>query len=598
MKSGNTIYFLFLITLVFLAGRCAKQSIPSGGPKDTRPPEIVKSNPESGTTDFKGKSIEVSFNEFVVLDRLNEKFMISPPTNIRPRIYLRGKNMFIEFQEDLKDSTTYTLYFQDAIRDLNENNPLTNYQFVFSTGHVIDSLSVTGNVLFAENLEPGNNILVLLHSELADSAPRKMLPEYLTMADNYGGFRINNIRDGTYRIYALSDNNNNKRYDGPEEAFAFYDSVVNINSLKNYLPIEQDTVTSNMDDTSAIKLKLINGRYKLFLFNALKKAHYLTSSDRKLPYKLTYTMSLPPDTMSFDFNIAERYDTPWLIEKNKTADTITIWLRDSTLYSEQQINSVVRYPFTDSAGLLVYKKDTILMRYIAPKLPRNRRPGTQYKVTTNIPRIGIKPNQQIVFSSETPFIAPDTSKIWFYDIVTAERIKTGYKFIKDSTNLTRYFFSPDIKLKEGGKYLIITDSAAFTDIYGHVSDSTGISISVRQANTFGHLTLNIHNSNSALIIQLLDQKEKILAERKLDEDGPADFPFLEAGTYRLRVIYDLNKDGKWTTGDFDQKIQPEPVSYFPKEMKIKLDWEYTEDWDVSVTHLKDHQLILKKETVR
>jgi uncharacterized protein (DUF2141 family) len=598
MKTGITLFFPVLIIIIFLTGNCAKQAVPTGGPRDSIPPEIVKSSPANGSTNFRSKEIEITFNEYAVLDKLNEKFMISPPTNTKPRIYLRGRNMFIEFQEALKDSTTYTLYFQDAIRDLNENNPLMNYQYVFSTGRVIDSLSVTGNVINAENLEPGQNILVLLHRELADSAPRKMLPEYLTMADKYGNFRINNLREGKYRLYALADNNNNKKYDGPDEAFAFYDSILNVNAIENYRPKKRDTLSVSRIDTSLKSTKVPEGRYKLFLFNAAKKARYLSSSGRNLPYKLSFILSLPPDTMKFDFNVAGSEDSPWLIEKNRAGDTITVWISDSTVYSSQQIKTIVRYPFTDSIGNPVSKTDTISLRYIAPKLPRNRKPEKQFKYTNNISRMGLKPGQQIIFSSETPFLPPDTSRIRFYEIEGSERTPVNYEFTDDSTSYTRYFFKPGIALKEGGKYLVIMDSSAFSDIYGNTSDSTGISFTVRQANTFGHLTMDIQNCSCPLIIQLLDQKEKFVAERKLTEDGLADFPFLEKGIYRIRAIYDLNNDGKWTTGDFDRKLQPEPVSYFSKEMEIKINWEYTEIWDVSTQHLKDQQLILMKETTR
>jgi Bacterial Ig-like domain len=238
----KTLKFVFLLlALALVLSYCAKQVAPSGGPKDETPPVIVKSIPVSGITNFKEKEIEIEFNEYVQLDKLNEKFMMSPPANEKPDIYLRGKSLFIKFNEDLKDSTTYTLYFADAVKDLNEGNPIENFQFVFATGSVIDSLSVTGNVLQSENLDPGKNVLVVLHSVLADSAPRKILPDYITLADINGGFRINNVKEGKYRMYALIDNNSNKKYDLADEVFAFLDTIADINHFKNWLPIPKDT---------------------------------------------------------------------------------------------------------------------------------------------------------------------------------------------------------------------------------------------------------------------------------------------------------------------------------------------------------------------
>ena len=146
------VFFLFQL-LIILISACAKISSPSGGPRDRLPPVVVKSIPVNGAKNFKGKSIAITFDEYVVLDNINEKFMVSPPMKKKPRVFIKGKSVNVEFDEKLKDSTTYTFYFQDAIRDLNEGNILENYQFVFSTGPVIDSLSVTGNVYNAFNLE-------------------------------------------------------------------------------------------------------------------------------------------------------------------------------------------------------------------------------------------------------------------------------------------------------------------------------------------------------------------------------------------------------------------------------------------------------------
>jgi len=580
--------------IIYIIGSCAKQASPTGGPKDTEPPKVVKSIPLNSTVNFKGKNITITFDEYIVLDKMNEKFMISPPMKVKPTISLRGKSLFVEFQEALKDSTTYTLYFQDAIRDLNEGNPLYNFQFVFSTGKVIDSLSVTGNVVNSYNLEAEKNILILMHSQLADSAPGKMLPDYLTQSDINGGFRLNNIKEGKYRLYALQDNNNNKKYDLADEIFAFMDSVAVVVPEKNYLPVKKIVDTVKTDNKKTAEIPLINGEYKLYLFTSPKKTHYLTSSGRKKPYQLTYTLSLPPDTSKFELNITDSVKKDFFIENNLSGDTITVWLRDSSLYSRQQINTIISYPFTDSAGVLVYRKDTIPMRFTAPRATKGKTVKNPYKYTTNILNNYLKPGQHIIISAETPFRLPDTSRIKLYEIEAKTKKRIQYELTKDSLNSTRYYLNSEFK--EGGKYLLVTDSASFGNIYGDKIDSTGISFSVRTRNSFGRLTINVQNGKGDLIVQLLDNKENIVAVRKLKNEGPAEFPMLEKGNYRVRVIYDLNGDGKWTTGDYSLKRQPEPVSYYPGEIEVKIDWEIQQDWDVGIKNVKDQKLKAKTET--
>ena len=606
MKENMLRYWPIITIIIITAGSCAKQANPAGGPKDTEPPKIVKSIPLNSTINYKGKSIAVTFDEYVVLDKINEKFMVSPPMNIKPKIYVRGKSLMVEFQEELKDSTTYTFYFQDAIRDLNERNPLNNFQFVFSTGKIIDSLSVTGNVLDSYTLETEKNTLVLMYRNTADSAPKKILPDYLTQADINGGFRINNVKEGKYKIYALQDNNNNKKYDPADEAFAFIDSVADIIPARNFLPEPKtvDTIKPKNKKATVIPLKdkkatvvpLINGEYKLFMFTAAKKAHYLSSSGRKLPYLLTYTLSIPPDTSKFEFSIPDYKEKDYLIEKNPAQDTIMIWLRDSSLYSKPQINSIIKYPFTDSTGTIVYKRDTVPMRFLASRTSKAREATSIYKYSTNMLNNMLKPGQQIIFSSQTPFMQPYTSRIKLYESATTAKIDIPFALIMDSSNSRKYYLKA--KLKEGGKYTLITDSAAFGDIYGEVSDSTGINFSVNTTNSYGRLTINIQNGTGDLIIQLLGDKEKLIAEKKLKNEKSAEFPMLEKGNYRFRVIYDLNGDGKWTTGDFDKKRQPEPVSYYPDEIEIKIDWEVQQDWDVGIKNFKNQKLKTKVEQNR
>lgn len=482
-----------IISVIFtLIAGCAKQALPTGGPKDVLPPKLVKSIPLNGTVNFKGASIVMTFDEFFTLDKINEKFMVSPPMTSKPLIVVRGKNLIVDFKEKTKDSTTYTLYFQDAIKDLDEGNPLNNFQFVFSTGKEIDSLSVTGNELNSFDLETVKNTLVMMYRNLADSAPLKLLPDYITQADENGAFRINNVKEGKYRIYSLQDNNSNRKYDPGDEAFAFIDSVLNVNPARNYLPIPKvtsDTVKAKpnakearamrkaVTDTSATGGKTrtvvpyIEGEHKLFMFTRSKRAHYLTSSGRKTPYELVYTLSLPPDTSKFEFGIPGSGEKAFFIEKNQAKDTITVWLRDSSLYSNPLINTLIRYPYTDSTGGIIYKRDTIKMRYLPVKAPKAKTVKDTYRFSSNIQSGFLKPGQEIIFSSPTPFRKPDTSRIKLYEKQAASNILLPFNLNKDSSNSRRYLMK--VKLKEGGKYLLITDQAAFGSIYGEKSDWRG-----------------------------------------------------------------------------------------------------------------------------
>jgi hypothetical protein len=592
MTRGTLKHLYSVIILFLIITSCAKVSTPSGGPKDKLPPVVVKSVPENGTKNFTGRKIIITFNEYVALDKITEKFMVSPPMVKKPVIEIKGKSINIEYEDELHDSTTYTFYFQDAIRDLNEGNILDNFQFVFSTGFVIDSLSATGNVCNALTLDAPENALVLLYRNLDFNSVTKQLPDYVSKADKNGYFRVDNIRQGKYLLYALKDEDNSKNFNLPNEEFAFLDNPVEITPEKNYLPVKPDTIKPKQVKTAVPDTTVKRGEYKLILFKPEKKQRYLTSSSRDLPYELIYTLSLPPDTMGFEFSIPGTDVKSYFIEKNREKDTIRIWITDSTLYSKQQILTLVQYPFTDTTGKVFQKEDTVLMRFLLPRSPRARPKPAPFRISSSLIGGLLRPGQNIVLQAQTPFSVPDTSKIRLFETEGTSRKNMPYSLLRDSTNSRRITMTA--KFIQGKRYLFVTDSAAFGNLYGQQSDSAGITFSAGKNENYGKLTLNVNNFEGNRIIQVLDINEKILRQSVMYKDGKIEFPFLDKGKYRLKIIYDLNNDGKWTTGDYFTRRQPEPVSFYNREIEINENFDIDQDWNVGEMNVKKLKNSVKK----
>lgn len=582
----NTCIFISVIAIIISA--CAKISSPSGGPRDRQPPVVLKMMPENGSKNFRSKNFVITFDEYVVLDNINEKLLVSPPLMKKPSVLTRGKNVIVEFEEDLKDSTTYTFYFQDAIRDLNEANILENFQYVFSTGSVIDSLSVTGNVYDAFTLDPPEKAMVLLYQNLHDTAVMKQIPNYIGRADANGYFRIDNLQPGRYNLFALDDADNSKNYNLSDEAFAFMDSSIVVSPEHNFIPVINDTSTVNVNKPAARAPSLV-GEYKLYLFEALKKDHYLNGSSRDLKYQLVYTLSLPPDSMNFEFSIPGINDDGYFIERNMFRDTIKIWLTDSSLYSMQQIETIVRYPFTDTLGLVAMKQDTILMRYIEPRAPRSsnvRKPP--YIFDSNLRSGALKPGARMVINSKTPIREPDTTNIRLFETVEQAKRSIPYQLVPDSTNSCRYFLKAD--LVSGNKYLFVADTASFGSIYGESIDSTGIAFTVKKEDLYNKLLFTVENNKEKLLVQLLNTGEKVLSQKKIQGNGDVLFPLLDAGFYRAKSVFDSNDDGLWTTGDYSLHRQPEAVSYYKAEIEIKKGWDVQQTWDLKLKNVKDPKL--------
>lgn len=215
---------LLLVIIGFYA--CASTGMPDGGPYDETPPKFVRATPEPNATNNKRKKISIEFDEYIKLDKASEKVIISPPQNEAPEVKVSGHRVLVEFFDTLRENTTYTIDFGDAIVDNNEDNPLGNFAYAFSTGEHIDTMEVSGTVLSADNLEPVKGIQVGLHKNLEDSAFVKLPFDRISRTDSRGHFTIRGVAPGKYRIYALMDGNQNYLFDSKTEAVAFLDSLV------------------------------------------------------------------------------------------------------------------------------------------------------------------------------------------------------------------------------------------------------------------------------------------------------------------------------------------------------------------------------------
>ena len=220
-----SVKYIWLFPLIFLCWNCAQQGSPSGGPIDEDPPVVIESEPLNYSTNFDAKKIRISFDEYIVLENVNQQLIVSPPMEEQPEVKLRKKTIIIEFEEELKTNTTYTFNFGDAIKDLHEGNKLQNFEYVFSTGEVLDSMSVRGTLKYAETLEvPEEPFSIMLYTDLRDSVPLLDIPLYVGRSNDSGVFSVNNLRPDRYKVFALKDGNNNFLFDLPSEEIAFLDS--------------------------------------------------------------------------------------------------------------------------------------------------------------------------------------------------------------------------------------------------------------------------------------------------------------------------------------------------------------------------------------
>ncbi len=220
------LFFCILIILFtsFITGPgCANIIPPSGGPRDSLPPVLVKAEPADSTLNFKGNRIVLTFDEFVDLQDIQRNLLFIPTFETNPEITAKLRTLTIRLRDSLEANTTYTFNFGDAIKDINENNVLRNFDYTFSTGPALDSLTLSGKVVLAETGTIDSTLIVLLHRNLNDSAVRHNRPRYVTRLDTAGNFNFKNLPAGTFAIYALSDAGG-RLYTSSTQLFAFADS--------------------------------------------------------------------------------------------------------------------------------------------------------------------------------------------------------------------------------------------------------------------------------------------------------------------------------------------------------------------------------------
>ena len=182
------LFYIFCIASIIVG--CARMGSPDGGWYDDDPPRVIGATPEDKATNVKSKKITILFDEFIKLEDATNKVIVSPPQLEQPEIKASGKKIIVELQDTLKDNTTYTIDFSDAISDNNEGNPMGNYTYSFSTGEQIDTFEVSGYVLDASNLEPIKGIAAGLYDDLADSAFKTKPLMRISRTDGSGHFVI------------------------------------------------------------------------------------------------------------------------------------------------------------------------------------------------------------------------------------------------------------------------------------------------------------------------------------------------------------------------------------------------------------------------
>ncbi len=581
MKIQTTYALLFAFGCLLVS--CANPIPPEGGPRDQTPPKLdTLSSTRNFQTRFEKQTIVLAFNEWVELKDAFNQVVISPPLEHRPEIVRKKKTIQVKFDERevLRDSATYVINFGEAIRDLTEGN-VAPIVFVFSTGDFIDSLSVEGKVIDAYTAKPVENVLFMLYENLADSVVRKDRPFYFAKTNKEGAFKVSNVKSGKFKAFALLDQNLNYRFDSDAEKIAFLDSALTVSGKPEPLPdslgldslaldsVAVDSVLqdSTLRDTAQVAAdSLVSPVPKLPQVLTLKlfeeeKALFLRSKDVNTygQVKLTFNRQPYDARVTFD-SIGQTV----FLETEK--DTIRLWYDAET--DEPWTVYVQRDTVIDTVAVKTGLKENFLSTALltaAPKPggpPAKQTPGTPFSIAFNHPLAGFDP-----------------ANIKLLEDTTGTEVKPNLQI--DTVEKRKLLI--DFPWKDGKSYEVRLLQGAVTDLFGLTNaDSISRNFIAGAAKDFGTLTLKVINlrPDTAYVIRLLDKGDAPLRTYPVSnsDNFQTTLSFFPPGTYTLEVIEDLDRNGRWTTGNYDLHRQPERVKRKTLE-ELRANWELESEID-------------------
>ena len=556
-----------LCTILFFS--CARQIPPTGGERDEQPPVLILSQPENKSTNFAGQEILLEFDEYVKEDNLLKQLIITPRIEHGYKSRLVKKQLRLLFEQPFNDSTTYTLNFREGIKDITESNPADNLNFVFSTGDFLDSLSIEGKVNNLLTGKPANDVTVTLYLANDTLDIFNSQPIYLAKTAEDGSYRIDNIKNGSYKIFASLDENQNLKTESQSESYGFknvpinlQDSIVDLNIVIQHLDIRPIRILSARPVGSNFEIK----------FNK-----YITD------YQLHY----PESEIDLVGNLVDKnrtlriYKSPMLSDSIKT----TIQVTDST---ETNLLDTLYVKFEESKR--ASEKPTLNVK---PANNEEIDPEFMGKLTFN------KPVRHVI--NDSLFFEYDSTLITYVDpqkdiIWNENRTEANLTMVLDPTALAKSLEPIDQndtlagppeqpKSKKKSNLRFYSGSGSFISIENDTFPSIERKYTFKKPENYGVIAGNILSEKKSFVIQLIDKNQKIIDTIISKHDAPLSnyrFISLKPGEYGFRILIDENHNGKWDPGNYFEQLEPEKIVFYTNPddggptINLIQNWELTE----------------------
>jgi len=567
---------LVLGAMMFPSGCANTTTPPSGGPKDTIPPVLLKTVPLPGTVNVPvhKTQIKFTFDEYVVVKEANNIFL-SPPLEKKPKYRMQGKTLVVSFESDLDSNTTYTLDITGAVADNNEGNFFEGFTLVFSTGSQIDSMCLTGLVQDCNTLKPIKGATVLLYKDHADSAVFLHRPNAAAKTDEWGFFSLRNIQDTLYRVYAIRDANNNNIYEPDQESIAFLDEAYRPKTVFNDSIYEFKKF--NMKDTALCLAR--KSDVELNVFREKPSKQFIVKKER-VGLRTAFLTFMAPDVNIHSMKIKGLPAEKLISQINPQKDSLELWVNDQRKMPDTLFLDI-NYDKTDTLGNLLPTDETVklaLSKELRAELQKSSQRNVKHEDTIAVFKGEADPTTVEQYGFRLEFKYPLIQEAWdslsFWSVNPRQQEKKEkYQVTRDPDNLRLYTVMPADKLMQGFDYHLKIPYRKFRDVNGFYNDSTELKVTLPNDEKLSSISMELsHVGKNRYIVDLLTEKrDKVIRSFIVESDRTLLFPYVKAGKYCVRITEDRNGNGLVDTGNVLEHRQPEKVRFFKIKDEFLID---------------------------
>lgn len=569
------VIFTFIISaLALYVSSCANQGTPTGGPRDTIPPILVNTSPLNKSTNYKSQEFTLTFDEYVSADQIKSKLVITPRFENQFTFRLKKTSITLFFDEPFEDSTTYTLNFADGISDITEKNPAVNLSLAFSTGPTIDSMFIAGTVSNLYTNEKEKEILIALFDSTDTLDIFTGKPKYFTTTTEAGSFRIENIKDGLYKLYAFHDDNSNLQNEVKEESHGFLSEYIDLTTPKDSISIRIQLI-----DSSPLKLvrSKTTGKYFDIQYSKYISDYSITCTDStKLNSIPAYNLISDNETVRFYPNIPNLINNDSLqviIQaqdslSNSHVDTLYIQFKESSRKAEaftytqspkhrSNIFQNFAWTFKFNKPIKTTLQDSIRIKY--DSLLDSSIPDSLFTWNTNNTQLTIP------YTPDPKYLPSQFDTLYKQFQVDSVKVLTEL-----SDSLQQVFFRTSPRPFKNIISLYLGQSA-FISIEDDSTKSKTLDYAFPSETDFGVVSGTINTTYTHFQLQLIDPEFKIID--RIDNTTNFKFENVEPGKYTFRVLIDANADGYWHPGNILENIMPEPIWFYDQSFDLRANWQ-------------------------